>query len=266
MTDGTSTSTSSNQGRAIGHQRQVWDLRARHWAHHVGNNHGLQRVVDTVVGTAMEVSGPRLGTVVDLGAGSGQVILRLAQHADRAVAVDVSPVMLQELEAAAAGAGATVETVVSPVERLRLPDGSVDIVVSNYALHHLRDRDKGPVLAACRRWLRPGGYLVVGDMMLGRGGDAADRAVIASKVRQMAAKGPAGWWRIAKNAFRLVLRVHERPLSASAWARLAKEQGFEDVRVVPVVNEAAVLVARCPATDPSGGPSQSGAVGDRRGS
>ena len=29
-----------------------------------------------------------------------------------------------------------------PIERLGLEDGSVDLIVSNYALHHLRDRDK----------------------------------------------------------------------------------------------------------------------------
>lgn len=242
---------------AVGRQRRVWDLRASAWAHHVANNQGLTRVVDAVVATAREVAGTSLGDVVDLGSGSGQVVLALADSARSVLAVDVSAAMLDQLAERAQRQGLEgVITRHSPIERLSLPPASVDLVVSNYALHHLRDADKGELLASVRRWLRPGGHLVVGDMMLGRGGDAADRAVIATKVRQLARKGPGGWWRIAKNAFRLILRVQERPLSATAWQKLAARNGFVDVSVRPVVQEAAILVARAPeAVSPTDGPS-----------
>lgn len=232
---------------AVGRQRRVWNLRARDWAHHVDDNEGLRRVVDAVVSKAHELRGDKLGDVVDLGTGSGQVVLALAADASSALAVDVSAAMLQQLQERARQQGIDgVQTKLSPIESLRLPPASVDLVVSNYALHHLRDRDKGAVLAEVLRWLRPGGHLVFGDMMLGRGADAADRAVIASKVRQLARKGPGGWWRIAKNAARMTLRVHERPLSAAAWQALATRQGYVDVAVHSVVQEAAVLVARAP--------------------
>lgn len=248
MPQAASKSTAGARPRmAIGRQRRVWNLRARDWAHHVSNNEGLRRVVDAVVATAVEVAGPELGTVVDLGTGSGQVVLELAGRAKRALAVDVSAAMLDQLAARAKEeVRATVETMVCPIEELTLPPASVDLVVSNYALHHLRDRDKETLMGDILQWLRPGGHLVLGDMMLGRGGDAADRAVIAGKVRQLARKGPGGWWRIAKNAFRMLLRVHERPLSASAWSAMATRHGFVEVRVRPVVQEAAILVARRP--------------------
>lgn len=205
-------------------------------------------MVAAVVETALGAAGPALGMVVDLGCGSGQITLPLAEHAKSVLAVDVSTTMLDDLRRRArqTPVAARVETRLCAIEQLQLPPGSVDLVVSNYALHHLRDQDKETVLANARRWLRPGGVLVVGDMMLGRGTDAADRAIIASKVKQFARRGPGGWWRIAKNAVRYLLRVHERPVSAAAWTAMATRQGFSEVSVRSVVNEAGILVAHCP--------------------
>lgn len=43
---------------------------------------------------------------------------------------------------AAHSAVANVTGLVSAIEDLDLPEGSVDLVVSNYAMHHLRNHDK----------------------------------------------------------------------------------------------------------------------------
>lgn len=238
----------TRQRWAIRRQRRVWDVRGSAWHHHQAHNTGLQQVVSAVVETALATAGPTLGTVVDLGCGSGQITLPIAEHAASVLAVDVSTTMLDELRRRARQTPAPerIETRLCAIEQLRLPPASVDLVVSNYALHHLRDQDKDAVLANARLWLRPGGVLVVGDMMLGRGTDAADRAIIASKVKEFARRGPAGWWRIAKNAARYLLRMHERPVSSAAWIAMATRHGFSEVSVRSVVNEAAILVARCP--------------------
>ncbi|MDA8269458.1 MAG: class I SAM-dependent methyltransferase [Actinomycetota bacterium] len=245
-TSGPTTTSTAKQSVAIHRQRRVWEARARNWNHHASNNEGLRTVVAAVVDTATSglADGESLGTVVDLGCGSGQLTLALAKRATKVLGVDVSGSMLRELEQRAAAEGITnVECLVSPIERLSLPPGSVDVVVSNYALHHLRDPDKGVAVAAAAGWLRPGGRLVIGDMMLGRGADAADRAVIADKVRQLARRGPGGWWRVAKNAVRFVVRIQERPLSRSAWVALVQRSGFVDVQASAVVHEAAVVSA-----------------------
>jgi len=238
---------SAGQWAAVRRQRRVWNRRAGRWAEHVDANDGLQQVVTAVVAIARACAGPRIGTVVDLGTGSGQVLLALAPDAERAIAVDVSDAMLGELATAAAAAGiGGIEPMAAAIEQLDLPAGSVDLVISNYALHHLRDRDKAALLVRVRRWLRPGGWLVLGDMMLGRGADPADRAVIAGKVRALARRGPGGWWRIVKNAVRFVARTQERPLPPAAWEAMARGSGFTDVVVQPIVHEAHVLVARAP--------------------
>jgi hypothetical protein len=82
---------------------------------------------------------------------------------------------------------------------------------------------------------------VIGDMMFGRGGDARDRQIIGSKLSHLVRKGPGGWWRIAKNGGRFLLRFQERPVSMSAWTAMFAKAGLTEVEALPVVNEAAVV-------------------------
>ncbi len=181
-------------------------------------------------------------TVVDLGAGSGQLSIPFARQAARVVAIDISQSMIELLLTNAEVAGLTnIETRVGPIESIQLPSGSVDLVVSNYALHHLRDPDKALAIKAAAGWLRPGGRVVVGDMMFGRGASSRDRAIIASKANAMLSKGPAGWWRLAKNAVRFVARLQERPIPVGRWVEVFLEAGLTEVCASPVVAEAAVV-------------------------
>ena len=133
-----------------------------------------------------------------------------------------------------------------PIEDLSLPDGSFDLVVTSYALHHLRDADKRRVVCAAYHWLRPGGTLLVADMMFGRGGTRQDRAIIKSKVRALARKGIGGWWRIAKNAYRYLLRVQERPVSMAAWTQTFTQAGFTAITASSIVAEAGLVTGRRP--------------------
>jgi ubiquinone/menaquinone biosynthesis C-methylase UbiE len=223
----------------IARQRRFWTRNAASWDHGAANNPGLVKVVERVIAEGAPAPDQH---VVDLGCGSGQLALRLAPLVGSVLAVDVSPAMIDLLGENARSAGVTnVEGRAVPIEQLDLADGSVDLVVSNYVLHHLRDPDKAAAVRQAARWLRPGGRLVVGDMMFGRGGDARDREIISSKLVLMLRKGPAGWWRIAKNAGRFVLRFQERPVSMQAWVAMFEAAGLVDVVAIPVVNEAAVV-------------------------
>lgn len=223
----------------IARQRRFWTRNAASWDHGAGNNPGLVKVVERVVAEGAPAPGQR---VVDLGCGSGQLALRIAPHAGTVVGVDVSQAMIDLLARNAKTAGIdNVEGQAVPIEHLDLAEGSVDLVVSNYVMHHLRDPDKAAAVRQAARWLRPGGRLVVGDMMFGRGGDARDREIISSKVAMMLRKGPAGWWRIAKNAGRFLFRVQERPVSMQAWVEMFEAAGLVDVEAIPVVSEAAVV-------------------------
>jgi len=185
---------------------------------------------------------------LDLGCGSGQLTLGLAKRVASVHAVDVSQAMIDLLAENAGAVGiSNITGEATPIERLAIPEGSFDLVVTNYALHHLKDKDKAVLARQAFTWLRPGGRLVIGDMMFGRGGDARDREIISSKLALLVKKGPGGWWRIAKNAGRYLLRFQERPVSIASWVKMLDDAGFSDVCPVPVVNEAAVVRGTKPA-------------------
>ncbi len=229
----------SGADRNIARQRRFWARRAASWDHGAGDNPGLLKVVERVLS---EADPSPESFAVDLGCGSGQVTLALAKRCRTVVGVDVSEEMIALLLENAEREGVSnVDGRAVPIERLGLPESSVDLVVSNYALHHLRDRDKQTAVNEAFKWLRPGGMLVIGDMMFGRGGDARDREIIGSKLTLLFRQGPGGWWRIIKNSGRYLVRFQERPVSMSAWAAMFNKAGLIDVQAIPVVNEAAVV-------------------------
>lgn len=224
---------------------RIWDRRVAGWHTHVTSTIGFDRVRDRL----LAISGPGpADACVDLGAGTGFVALELAPLVDSVLAVDISPVMAESLAARAAQAGLrNVRTEVADLRTFRLPAASVDLVVSSYALHHLRDQDKRALAAEAARWLRPGGRIVVADMMFGRGATPRDRQILRDKAAVFAARGPAGWWRIAKNLARYGLGVgHEHPATPQFWQLALGDAGFTDVRFEPVVAEAGIVTGTLP--------------------
>jgi ubiquinone/menaquinone biosynthesis C-methylase UbiE len=197
-----------------------------------------------VLGRLLAIADPGpADACVDLGAGTGFVALALAPLAESVLAVDISPVMAESLATRAAEAGlGNVRTAVADLRTFALPAASVDLVVSSYALHHLRDADKRALAAEAARWLRPGGRIVVADMMFGRGATQRDREILRAKTTAFAVRGPAGWWRIAKNLTRYGLGVgHEHPAAPEFWQLALRDVGFTDVRFEPIVAEAGIV-------------------------
>ncbi len=229
---------------SIATQRRTWTRRADTWDRH--NDAGMTKVA----AQAIEASGVHEGMVcVDLGCGGGRLALELARRGARVIGVDVSAAMVDRMVAQAQSEGLEhVSGIVSPIEHLTIDPTSVDLVISNYALHHLLDADKAKVVNAAFGWLRPGGVLINSDMMLGRGATTEDRQVIASKIKVMAKKGIPGYWRILKNAGRYIFRLRERPITPDAWMQLYRAAGFVEVTSQNVVAEANVVKGVKPET------------------
>jgi len=225
-------------------QHFVWQRRVESWEHEASPN--LAKVIDAVI----EEASPHSSMIaLDLGCGSGQVSLPLAPRVASLTGVDISERMVARLLARAQEEGVTnLVGRVAPLEHLDVEAGSVDLIVSNYVFHHLNDDAKARVVELCYRWLRPGGRLVIGDMMLGRGGTAQDRQIIADKVKLLASKGIGGYWRIAKNGVRYLLRIQEKPIAKERWVQMCQVAGFGDVRVRTIVAEAGVVVGVKPST------------------
>lgn len=208
---------------------------------------GLERVTAAVLAAARVQPGDQ---VVDLGCRTGQISLPLAERGARVLAVDASDAVAGRLEQLARERSLPgFRVLATPLASLSLPEQSADLVVTSYALHRLRDSDKDKLVTAAYQWLRPGGTLLVADMMFGRGGTSQDRAIIRSKVRVLSKRGLGGWWRIAKNAYRYLVRVQDHPASISAWTAMLARAGFTSITASSIVNEAGLVSGRRP-SDP----------------
>ena len=100
--------------------------------------------------------------VGDLGCGTGQVAAALAPFVARVIAVDRSGDMLQAARRRVRDAG-NVEVRRGDLEALPIADGELDAATLLLVLHHIPD--PAAVLVEAARVLRPGGRLVISDML-----------------------------------------------------------------------------------------------------
>lgn len=94
----------------------------------------------------------RLGTLLDLACGPGQIAIPMAPFFDRVLAVDLEPDMVEVGRAAAGRAGlANIEWRVGRAEDLVVTSGSRDVLTIGSAFHRL---DRKLIATRARQWLR----------------------------------------------------------------------------------------------------------------
>src|SRR5829696_4583134 len=118
------------------------------------------------VAATAEATAPDGARVLEVGCGPGHLSIRLArQHGLDVTGLDLDPAMIERARANSDQAGDGGESrpsfLVSDVAALPFPDGSFDLVISTFSMHHWADPTAG--LAEIGRVLRPGARALVWD-------------------------------------------------------------------------------------------------------
>ncbi|WP_410622913.1 GNAT family N-acetyltransferase [Amycolatopsis sp. cmx-8-4] len=136
-------------------------------------------------------------TVLDLGSGGGLDVLLSARRVGptgRVIGLDMTDEMLTLARRHAAEAGVTnAEFAKGTIERIPLPDASVDVVISNCVI--ALSPDKPAVFAEIARVLRPGGRVGVTDIVAGDTLTDTERAARTGAVECVGGALTAGRYR-----------------------------------------------------------------------
>jgi SAM-dependent methyltransferase len=101
--------------------------------------------------------------VADLGAGEGTLAQLLAQRAEKVIAIDLSPKMVEFGQNLAIQNGLTnLEYRIGDIESPPIEDNSLDLAILSQALHHAEHPQRA--IDAAFRILKPGGRLIVLDL------------------------------------------------------------------------------------------------------
>lgn len=167
-------------------------------------------------------------TVVDLGSGGGLDVFLAAQKvgpAGQAIGIDMTPEMIDRANRGARESGLTnVAFYLSTIDRIPLPDASVDVIISNCVINLAPD--KPAVFREMFRVLKPGGRIAVSDITLKRPLPAELAADIAAYVGCIAGALLASEYEsmLREAGFQHVL-VQDGGKDLNAYAKLENQSG-----------------------------------------
>ena len=162
-------------------------------------------------GNPLEYADVQAGdVVVDLGSGAGIDVLLASQlvgESGRAIGIDMTPEMIEKAQRNAEEVGAkNVDFRLGEIELMPVEDESVDWIISNCVI--CLSPDKNKVFEEAYRVLKPGGQLVVSDM-------------VANNMPKWARAAVSAWVSCISGA-----------LPEDQYLDSIRQAGFEDVQVL----------------------------------
>jgi len=115
--------------------------------------------IEDFIGEAL----PASGTIVDLGCGTGDLLMSLTAKAQRVIGVEKSPRMLETARKRFLNFNSHIDLRIGELEYLPVRDGEADAAVINMVLHHLVDPQKA--LREVHRILKSGDAFVIVDLV-----------------------------------------------------------------------------------------------------
>jgi ubiquinone/menaquinone biosynthesis C-methylase UbiE len=173
---------------------------------------------------------------LEIGSGTGYFTLNLLRAGliGAATCSDISPGMLETLQANASRLGLEVDTQPADAERLPFADESFDLVLGHAVLHHIPDLPRA--FAEFERVLAPGGTVLFagepsryGDRLATVPKRFATAVAPAWRRTIRAAPAPVGDGGEPDAALEGVVDVHA--FAPAELSRVARAAGFQDVRV-----------------------------------
>jgi SAM-dependent methyltransferase len=175
--------------------------------------HDIFNFIDETKVAHLEPLLPPAGNAVEIGAGSGRLLIRLGQERSyRLVAVDYAPYAIRAVRENYRRARVDGHALFGDARSLPFATESFDVVLSGGLLEHFRE--PAAVLAEMARVLRPGGLFYA---------DIVPRKV---SLYRWVERG-----RMARNE-QMAEGIFESDLPRSAWRDLVRSAGLRDVRIV----------------------------------
>src|SRR5277367_1514951 len=161
---------------------------ARDWYYNERRQIGLDRAVasiydqdddrDVRARAALTMLGVQRGwRVADIGCGNGVLACEAAQLGAEVDAIDISPAMLALAKIQAGDRKVAIRTQSAGLLSFAYQPNSYDLIVSEFALHHLPDFWKSVALSRIFAALKPGANFYLRDIVFVRTPDGADRDV-----------------------------------------------------------------------------------------
>jgi tRNA (cmo5U34)-methyltransferase len=199
------------------------------------NRHKMVEVILDV----LAASGHDPELVVDLGTGTGFLLERLLRRfpACRAIAIDGARAMMESAKSRLGELAGRVEFVTADFREpaaFALKAGSVDAVVSAYALHHLAIEEKSRLIAHCHAALKPGAWFLNADLAAAPD-DYLEYLTQEMRVRGIVERAAGCDARFADTAAtrrfieELERNEHDQPQHEADDLRLLKDAGFYHV-------------------------------------